>query len=640
MTLYLWMHHSPKVIFRARVNQPVAPADPNYIVSLDYDTVTVGSYTDVWLGMTMLLGSAAGLDDYGRQRINTITSTYIGFCNTGPGNRDGELTIHDNDYITVIEEFRVWAKIPLITAGGGIIKDGTFDARIGAVNNVANPRPVSNTGPAMAGTINSGTGKLRVSFNGSQSIQQISISSGLSTVAAYAWNIGDGTLVTGTLTSSTIVVDFPAGFRYVHLTTTANNGTTHTAHCPVYARDPAADETLKHQVTNHRVTPQGQEISFRLLQAIPRDSYRDGALILFWEDEPADPTDRTHLRFVGWHQANQTQRQSGRTGLVETLTLDCLDVAGRLKQLPGFSQRVQSTVIDGSIPVAWATPNWWSETQYPTLWYYFWYLMYWHSTALEVADLITGSTTLNFMLFLDMGSDENNLFQQAEDFCLKVTPDHHLTCNRPGQLMLRYDPMILNYADRATFVGYADAFDETGWTEISFGELPMPRVNQIYTGAVLSTDHYPLDLGGNKYIPTLFCKAPSAARGQGLQSMQLTGRITAGQFDLNNCEGNRYARNNSPYGTVTVTVPWARLAATNDPAYLNWVQLDTLARSFNGTPAWLRPPYQAGVLRGIVREMTINYNYQRTGLVRMVTMTWEAETVGLPALTYTPEPTL
>jgi hypothetical protein len=148
-----------------------------------------------------------------------------------------------------------------------------------------------------------------------------------------------------------------------------------------------------------------------------------------------------------------------------------------------------------------------------------------------------------------------------------------------------------------------------------------------------------VDGGGNKYPPTVFSKAPSlAGRGQGLQSIQQKASVAQSQFDLNNSEGNRYARNNSPYGQVTVTVPWEKMQLTNDPAFLNWVQLLVTANA--GDPAWLRPPYKAGVLRGIVHEMTINYDYRRTGLVRRATMTWEAETSGLPAQTFTPENSL
>lgn len=637
MALYLYMHHSPRVILRARANLTTAP-DYAYFVALDYDTVTFGAYTDVMPGMTLLLGSAVGLDDRGRVRVSQITNLFIGFCMTGQGTHDGELDAHDNDYITVIEEFRVWAKIPYVGADGAIAKDGYVTSIAGSVHIVDVPPPVSNTGPAMAGTINSITGKLRVSFDGQSSVQIVTVGAALSAVAGYAWDIGDGTLVSGSTTSASILVDFPPGFRYVHLTTTANNGSTHTAHCPVYARDPNFDLCLRHSVTNHHVTPQGQQITFRIFDPIPRATYRDGALVIFWEDEPADSADRSHLRFVGWHQANQTQRTSGRTGMVETLTLDCLDVAGRLAQLPAFSQRVTSTVIDGSVPTAWDTPLWWYQTQYPSLYYYFWYLLYWHSTAFEVADLLTAGSQLPYLLFLDMGSQESNLLQQAEDFCNAVTPDEHLTCNRRGQLLVRPDPMIMDVADRGSGVGTVDSFDESEWTEISFGELPMPRVNQIYSGAILSTAVYSHDGAGAKTIPTLFCKAPSAARGQGLQAMQLTGRITLGQSDLNNCEGNRYAHNNSPYGQVTLTLPWPRLSSALDPAGLNWVQLSVVANA--GDPTWLRPPYQAGLLRGLVREMNIAYDYQRTGLKRTVTLTWEAETWGPPAQTFTPDTTI
>src|SRR5690606_2654325 len=54
------------VVFAAQVNLATAtyPID-----TIPYDNVTVGSYTDIHANMTVLLGTAPGLNDLGEQRI-------------------------------------------------------------------------------------------------------------------------------------------------------------------------------------------------------------------------------------------------------------------------------------------------------------------------------------------------------------------------------------------------------------------------------------------------------------------------------------------------------------------------------------------------------------------------------------------
>ena len=74
--------------------------------TITFDGVTTGAYTDVAADMTLLLGSSAGADDYGRVRVqNVATSTTIPIPRTSAGIEDGQLTIVDNAYITVLDRF-------------------------------------------------------------------------------------------------------------------------------------------------------------------------------------------------------------------------------------------------------------------------------------------------------------------------------------------------------------------------------------------------------------------------------------------------------------------------------------------------------------------------------------------------------
>src|SRR4030095_7366681 len=141
MKTYVYMHN-PIAAFTARVNMPGTITYPRD--SLIYDGVTLGAAINIFPGMTLLLGTAAGLDDLGRQRIRqNADATHIYLGRFSQGSHDGELNVQDNAYITVLADFRVWAKLPYIDlATGEIYKDSVYSD-----DNAPNPRPIANGGP-------------------------------------------------------------------------------------------------------------------------------------------------------------------------------------------------------------------------------------------------------------------------------------------------------------------------------------------------------------------------------------------------------------------------------------------------------------------------------------------------------------
>lgn len=595
----------PSIVFAARVNMASAtyPLD-----EITYDGVTTGVYSNIFPGMTVLLGSAAGLDDYGRQRVRkAATSTLLRVGRSSRGTRDGELDITDNAYITVLREWRVWAKIPYIDPDGEIFKDSD----VGATGEAPDPHPVAVASPAFAGTADAGTGVATVEFDASDSFQfDAAVSSALSGVASYLWEMDAGTITVGTISSAAITVEFPPGSHYVYLTVVGDNGQMHQTYRPVYVRDPDDDDSISdYQIASHRITPQGQGVSVRVLQDIPRATYRDGSLVMIWDDDlQSEDVSRPHMLFVGWHQTDNGGVRSERTGNVGETVLNLVDVAGRLKTLPGFPQRMEN-----------GSPTAWQYTRYPNVLYYLHYLLYWHSTALEVADLLLGTQTLNNFAFKVLSSDGGNLYDQVNSLANNITPDHHLTCNRQGQLMLVVDPMIQIVDDRsATIADYLDASD---WTELRYTGNRPPRIYQLRSYAVS---------GGESSIVPLAALAPGEAPGQGEQYIETSERITFSQFDLNNVEGNRYARLNAPFGPFVITAPYERLDNGFDPAHMQWLNVDFGEQPQRG--------YPASNDRGLVQEITIAYDYQRTGLVRTATITWELETFGPPAITLELEP--
>mgnify|MGYP000561855001 FL=1 len=114
MKLYL---ASPQPIFKARVDGPDAFAFP--MRDIEYDTVTLGTYSDIWPNQTVFLGSTEGASDLGVTRVRALADSNtlpIGLSSRGV--RYGEIDPVDNCYITVLSDWRVWPKIPRIDADG------------------------------------------------------------------------------------------------------------------------------------------------------------------------------------------------------------------------------------------------------------------------------------------------------------------------------------------------------------------------------------------------------------------------------------------------------------------------------------------------------------------------------------------
>jgi hypothetical protein len=477
---------------------------------LPYDTSTDSGASGVKAGMTVTLGDTLHGSNLGRGRVRTDL-TDAGAINVGrfsQGTLDGQFDLDHDAYITVWNDYRVWAKLPVIAQSGGtttLYKDSSI---VGGIT--ATPRPVANGGPGYAETINPSTGVITHTFDGRNSFQ-FDIGTGYSGVSSYSWNVVDGTITVGSSSTSTITATFPPGFRWVTLTVTSSGGKPHKCQIPVFARDPDNDVCIGHQIASYSASQQGQEVALRILEDVQRTDYPDGTLLMLFSDDDDGP--EGPISFVGWHQMDESQLQDGRTGTMKDLTMHFVDVAGRLKKLPGMSQIVRATtttlilneypspgatslavlpleypipsgtvlsfshpgIIGGPVSVTTSSaaallattlnitplstgltfgdtavytkplPETWDETNTPNFLWYAWYLLFWHSTAIELADFLP-STNLPYLLadreFHELGSDEGDLFSQVENIVSLVDPDHHLSCNMFGQLSLQADPNL------------------------------------------------------------------------------------------------------------------------------------------------------------------------------------------------------
>lgn len=620
--LYLWQ---PEVVFAARVNWPTA----TYPLDLfDVDGVTVGAIEDARAGMTILLGSAPGLSDYGRQRIRKDGAgdrLFVG--RSSRGTHDGELTVVDNAYVTVWDLRLLWAKIPYIAPPVDGVSEIFKDSDIPVEDHTEFPDPVANTGAGFAATIDAITGLITVLFNGQRSF---AVAPG-ATLVSFLWNIKDGTLTSGSLTDDFIEATFPAGRRYVELTVTDSNGKSHTASCPVYARDPDADTSfagfdIEGQI---RATDQGQTVSIRALEDMPHITYPEGTLAMSWDREPTGTADRQHMLIIGWLDTENAQSSRAKTGVLRDTTITILDGAAKVDTLPGFPQAMAD---DASRDTELIPSITWNYMVNPNLDWYIIFLLYYHSTALEVLDFV-GSGAGDDYPFALLASDGESLWNQVDRRARAFDPDYVLTCDRVGRLAVVPDPMIQVPADRTSVVQAAITEDE--YSDIRFSRKHAPVVHWLRGSAILAQPYADLPLvAGVKQIQTVFSIAPGDAPGQGVGEVMRGEKLALSQASFNASVGNHYARANAPFGFLTLTlvqddsgpgsaVPWREL----EPALKQWVTVN-LDAEFAAQRGWT-----FSTARGLPRELSIRYNRTKTGTTRTIELTVEVETVGEPGQT-------
>ena len=513
MTIRLFVLQ-PSVSLKARVN---AASFAYPLDSVAFDTVTTGTYSGVNMGETILFGTSEGADDLGRQRVRLFpTSDTLYFGRSSQGNRDGECDLADNCYITILRDHRVWSKTPHISSDGTIYKDSS----IGYTDENEVPPPVANAGAGFCATIDPDDEVITVTFSAAGSF----VTADGASIASYFWDVGDGTITVGTSASSTITATFPAGFRYVQLRVADDNANYHDTFVPVFARDPDDDDTISaFEIASHRITQTGQELSLRILENIPATTYPDGTLVMLWEDDPSGPTDRDHMLFIGWIQDERAIIDAQATGTLKDVVLNCVDVAGRLKALPGFP-----TILENV-----AEPSNWNEYLAPNMDTYMHYILQWHSTALDVADWVWSGTGDSYA-FKVLSSEGQSLFDQVNRRAGALIPPYMLTTDTRGRMAVLPDPMLQPTADRTSTVQVS--LDANDYSDLSYEYTRPPRTHWVRANSIIAD---------SSSVLTAFSIAPGTAPGQGENAVDSGEHLCISQAGLNAYAGNLYPRLNA-----------------------------------------------------------------------------------------------
>lgn len=376
-------------IFAARVNG--SPSGDSF-AQITFDTVTTGAYTDIAVGMRVLISHTndrrAAFFDGRARKAATSTILYI--------NETSE-PIADNDYIFVIEDYPIREK--QLRDDAGTFKVDYEDAYRGL------PPVIGGVRGAYAGLVNA-DGKLRVPFAASA----VAAESG-ATISSYAYTLpGSATVISGATNTANVTVDFAAGCWFVKLVVTDSGGRSSTLYIKVWAEDPATSTTLITGFSGAQIScalnqnpaspSQGWTASIAAFTGI--DSLLNNTAVCIWDDEylnGAQGSIGSNVRFVGRlrRESNQAQASDVYSRVLNTTF-----------QLEGEGQQLAR--IDGPrvSTLHAASPSKWGEIKNWTPWRAIVLLLAEFSTFL-LTNSLTFDATADTFLAAGSNTDGQNM---------------------------------------------------------------------------------------------------------------------------------------------------------------------------------------------------------------------------------------
>ena len=499
---------APVTVFAARVNG--APASNDSVMSLTYDGVTTGAYTDVGIDMTVWVGTSAGAHDKGFARVRaaaTATTLLIG--------ETSEIAFADNDYITVKKDYDLWARHIRKYSSGWKVDGDIYSNQ----NSVC--APIANLGPtATVLDLVQGDGSFSPDASGSWVPG--------STIASYV-HVATGASATANLTTAQPTLTYTTAGQYVRsCTVTAANGATTTGYRFVFVFDAAHPPTEIELVDEPAGSTDdgGWSFAVRKFSAAEIASVQDRALcVLFTRDAPTaaiGPVE-DHANILAWGRVvGESIEKSADDNSV------AFEVQGPhtwLKRVPAFPIGLKDIT---TAPSAWIFVN--TLTVDNALWH-FWR---WRSTAYRTLDLYpTGDTKRLGATEAALGGLWEQITAVAQAILAKPL------CDCYGRLYVKVPPNLVPVADR-TAIQTMITLTEADWRDtLRIKHNPTTQVSQVELSGV--------SWNGSKGTP-YFSKSPGSVMAwHGDSPISIDNIAVDDQAECNSLCGLKMGEMNPPY---------------------------------------------------------------------------------------------
>lgn len=581
---------NPETVMSARVNNGSIAQGARVI---DYDGAS-GAWANIQNGMTLWVGSAANTYDVGRVRVISATATQLTVA------QNSDIVWADNLYLTVKNEYLPWPKFVRIAASV-VYKD--YDVAWANQTITWAPVPVLG-GPAVAVIANDGFARLE--FDGSESYTVDG-----STITGYSWTFPGGTLPGGNqlLATPGQVSWMAAGVYQVSCTITASNGRTTTGHRTVVIIGNGAMNGNFVLDNLSGTIEDGWTVSLRVHDATAA-SIPDHAQVLIYEiatmggtaGSVGYETNRANIKFAGYVTEGTVR--------LDPLTNDTLfnasSVCGLMQRQFGWPTFVQDKTTATS----------WNEAQDLDMNRAYHYLIYWHTTLMEVADVLIQSDT---SLIKVANYPQGTPWGMLKDFAF-ATRMARVGVTKGGRILLRRDPQYLAVASRATIAEFF-TLQPADWQ----GELQIP---EMFTPTVAWVDLSGVFYSGNPSteLQPFFSKAPSKDNPKYYGSTEeVQYLVLNSQSEANIMSGMVLAQRNNvcPELPLKLAGNWS---SALDPAYQEYVRMPVAGFD-------TKRGFMLVNARLIVRGQTLSHD--AAGGVLTTEVRLELETSGPAGETYT-----
>lgn len=462
--------HNPAVVFSCRVNQTFTTKDK--VVQITYDA-GVGAYADILPGMTIWVGSSAGAWDKGQVRVRKAASSTVLYVG-----ENSDVRWADNLYITVVDEFGLWAKHPRVLSSGAAYMD--YDVAYVDQHSAFAPTPVMGTHHCLWLT----GATVEVDLDASDSWCP---APGAKT---YLWTSTGGTL-TGATTATPTFEATAAGTYRVSCEVTVG-GVSSIGHRYIFVFDAENPPMLPSIKSEPRGSYDqgGWEFSVGVVGDASQLVIRDRALVVLFsvdfyggvETSLGPIPGSENIKLVGYIAG-----ESININPVEsTAAFEVKGPQAVLETLEEFIDGVEDTTD---------TPAAWTSIKNLTVDKCLWHLITWRSTTSSVMDVyLTGDSRQA----LALQSGEGNLMSQINDNASAIAAK--ACCDRFGRMFVEVNLQLIPEADR-TAVPEVLTLLKQDWT----GAISMTRnVVDKTAQVILSGIHYETGTEGS----ALFSLAP------------------------------------------------------------------------------------------------------------------------------------
>lgn len=516
----------PRTVFQAQVNNASIARGAR---TIDFDSVSSGSYLNIEAGMTLLIGSTPGGKDIGRIRVRSASSSQIIVS------ENSNIAWANDLYLTVLRYFELWPVFPRIIQDPSDPENVIFykDYDVAYTNQNSILGTFVNAGPHRPVILEGGSAQVWYSSTGSFNVKGDSLT--------YNWAFEGGTPTGSTSADPGYVTYNTPGDYVTRLIVTSSSGAVDTTYRYVSVRNKIGQGSntpivrwASGDLTGSR-SEGGQSIDFTVFDTMGID---DNAVIMLYSDDwygsnhislGGNYPNSSNIFFVGYVDKGTLRRDYEHS----TVSFTATSITGLMKNAVGFSVSVEST----------GAPSTWYELLDMDVRRALYHYFRWHTTVLNISDFEFKGADYKIQYF---DADRASMYD-AVDNLMRGTLVGKLVADRQGKLWAEVDARAYSNPT-GTFTPIMEITNRDWANE--------PGIEQIYA------DEYSyVEMGGIQYsgnitgtFQALMACAPGSAPSFRGRIEKSQGLALGGQPHLNQLVANVFANYNSRFPSMDMQV--------------------------------------------------------------------------------------